>query len=375
MGIYKRDRIWYIDYYDQFNRRHREVVGPNKRAAEQALAKRKTEVAENKFLDKKKEEKLKFEDFAQEFIEYYCKLNKKSWERDAQSIRHLRAVFTGKYLYAITPLEIEKYKEKRIHLVKPATINRELSCLKTLFNKAIEWEKLELNPMKKVKLWKENNQRVRYLEKEEIKRLLENCPDYLKPIVLVALNTGMRQGEILNLEWPDIDFHQELIYINDSKSGEPRKIPMNSITLAALGQRKKGRGSSYVFSNKEGEPFRKVYKGFKAALRRAEISNFTFHDLRHTFASHLVMNGTDLKTVQELLGHKTFKMTLRYAHLSSDHKRNAVDKLATQMENMVTIWSQESPAVNQQETPSLKRVMNKEFHSRCRGSSVGRARD
>ena len=81
--------------------------------------------------------------------------------------------------------------------------NRELSCLKTLFNKAIEWGKLELNPMKKVKLWKENNQRVRYLEKEEIKRLLENCPDYLKPIVLVALNTGMRQGEILNLQWPD----------------------------------------------------------------------------------------------------------------------------------------------------------------------------
>jgi len=301
-------------------------------------------VAENKFLDKKKEEKLKFEDFAQEFIEYYCKLNKKSWERDAQSIRHLRAVFAGKYLYVITPLEIEKYKEKRIHLVKPATINRELSCLKTLFNKAIEWGKLELNPMKKVKLWKENNQRVRYLEKEEIKRLLENCPEYLKPIVLVALNTGMRQGEILNLQWPDIDFHQELIYINDSKSGEARKIPMNSTTLAALGQRKKGRGSSYVFSNKEGEPFRKVYKGFKAALRRAEISNFTFHDLRHTFASHLVMNGTDLKTVQELLGHKTFKMTLRYTHLSSDHKRNAVDNLAAQMENVVTIWSQESPA-------------------------------
>ena len=203
MGIYKRDKIWYIDYYDQFNRRHREGVGPNKRAAEQALAKRKTEVAENKFLDKKKKEKLKFEDFAQEFIEYYCKLNKKSWERDAQSIRHLSGVFAGKYLYAITPLEIEKYKEKRIHLVKPATINRELSCLKTLFNKAIEWGKLELNPMKKVKLWKENNQRVRYLEKEEIKRLLENCPDYLKPIVLVALNTGMRQGETLNLQWPD----------------------------------------------------------------------------------------------------------------------------------------------------------------------------
>lgn len=158
----------------------------------------------------------------------------------------------------------------------------------------------------------------------------------------MALNTGMRQGEILNLQWPDVDFQQKVMYINESKSGESRKIPINSITVAVLRQVKKRQRSFYVFSNKEGKPFRKVYKGFKAALRRAGISNFTFHDLRHTFASHLIMNGTDLKTVQELLGHKTFKMTLRYAHLSSDHKRKAVDNLATRMENVVTIWSQES---------------------------------
>lgn len=114
---------------------------------------------------------------------------------------------------------------------------------------------------------------------------------------------------------------------------------MNNIVTVTLQQVKKISGGPYVFANKEGRPFKKVYKGFKAALKRAGINNFTFHDLRHTFASHLVMNGADLKTVQELLGHKTFNMTLRYAHLSPDHKRKAVDDLASEMQDIVTIWS------------------------------------
>jgi len=224
--------------------------------------------------------------------------------------------------------------------VKPATVNRRLACLKTMFNKAIEWGKLEFNPMKRVKLLKENNQRIRYLEKDEIKRLIENCSDHLRPIVLLALNKGMRCGEILNLKWDDIDFRQKIIYIRNSKSGEKREIPMNDIVAATLQQIKKISLSPYVFANKESRPFKKVYKGFKAALKRAGINNFTFHDLRHTFASHLVMSGVDLRTVQELLGHKMFNMTLRYAHLSPDHKRKAVDDLASEMQDAVTIWSQ-----------------------------------
>jgi len=101
---------------------------------------------------------------------------------------------------------------------------------------------------------------------------------------------------------------------------------------------KTSRNSDYVFSQKDGSPFGRIYKGFKAACKRTGIENFRFHDLRHTFASHLVMNGVDLKTVQELLGHKSFNMTLRYAHLSLDHKRKAVDDLGNRMQKVVTIW-------------------------------------
>ncbi len=337
MGIYKRDRIWYIDYYDQLGGRHREVVGPNKRAAEQALAKRKTEVAENKFLDKKRQEKIRFAYFAHQFIEYYSKPNKRSWKRDIQLVNNLVSFFQEKLLHELTPLDIEKYKKERIKTVASATVNRELACLKTIFNKAIEWEKVEQNPVRKVKLYKENNRRVRYLESNEIDRLLRECSGHLNPIIIVALNTGMRRGEILNSKWSDVDINQRLIYIMNSKSGEKREIPVNNLLLELLKRLKEGSKSDYVFSHEDGSPFGKVDKGFRSACKRAGIKDFRFHDLRHTFASHLVMNGVDLKTIQELLGHKSLEMTLRYAHLSPDHKRKAVDNLGEKMRKVVTI--------------------------------------
>ena len=183
------------------------------------------------------------------------------------------------------PFDLEKYKKERVNQVTPSTVNRELACLKTLYYKAIEWGKCLYNPVAKVKFYKENNQRIRYLEPDEIKRLIEECSEHLRPIVIMALNTGMRLGEILKLKWQDVDFSQKLIYIMDSKIKEKREI--------------------------------------------------------HTFASHLVMNGVDLRTVQELMGHKLFNMTLRYAHLSPDHKRSAVSLLGERMQRVVTIWSQD----------------------------------
>lgn len=185
---------------------------------------------------------------------------------------------------------------------------------------------------------KENNKRVRYLEKEEISRLLANCSKHLKPIVVLALNTGMRKGEILNLKWQDIDYRRGIIHLLDTKNREKREIPLNEMAKTALIRTSKHPNSPYVFCNKNGKPFGEIRKSFFTALKKSDIINFKFHDLRHTFASHLVMSGIDLNTVRELLGHKSLKMTLRYAHLSPHYKRQAVDVLGKQM---VTIWSQE----------------------------------
>ena len=234
---------------------------------------------------------------------------------------------------------IERFKTERIKEVSPATVNRHLACLKSMFNKAIQWGKVEENPVKKVKLLKEHNKRLRYLEKEEIVRLLARCSKRLRPIVVLALNTGMRKGEILGLKWQDIDFKRGIIYLYNTKNSERREIPINEMAKTALIRTPKHPESPYVFCDKNGRSFGSIRKSFFTAMKKSGIINFRFHDLRHSFASHLVMSGVDLNTVRELMGHKSLEMTLRYAHLSPDHKRRAVDILDKQM---VTIWSQDT---------------------------------
>lgn len=337
MAIYKRNNNWWIDYRAN-GKRIRQKIGTSKGLAETVLKKRKVEIAENRFLDIKKKQKIKFEDFAKTYLELHAKPNKRSWYKDEMMIKRLGKYFDGKYLYEITPISVERFKAEMAKEVDPATVNRHLACLKCMFNKAIEWEKVEDNPAKKVKLFKENNKRVRYLEKEEIVKLLSKCSGHLNPIVVLALNTGMRKGEILNLKWRDIDLRREIIYLLDTKNGEKREVPINEQAKTALVRTPKHCNSAYIFCNKEGAPYGDIKKSFLTAIKKTGILNFRFHDLRHTFASHLVMSGVDLNTVRELLGHKSLDMTLRYSHLSPDHKKRAVDVLSKYMD---TIWSPE----------------------------------
>ena len=234
MGIFKKGKSWYIDYYDQHRRRRREKIGPNKRQAELVLQKRKVQVAENKFLDIKRTEKIKFKDMANLYLENYSKPNKRSWTRDETCIKNLNPYFGEKYLSEITPLDIERYKKERRQKVSARTVNIEVKCLKAIFNKAISWGKAIENPTNKVKLFKENDKRLRYLEKDEIKSLIRACPDHLRPIVVTALNTGMRKKEILNLKWEDIDFKRKMIYLSDTKTNKKREIPISSLLMKVL---------------------------------------------------------------------------------------------------------------------------------------------
>ncbi len=334
MGTYLKGENWYIDYYAN-GRRRREKIGPSKKLAKEVLQKRKVQIAENRFLDVKKNQKIRFEDFAQDFIVSYSKPNKRSWWRDAGIVKLLSGFYGGKYLHEIDVKSIEEYKTLRAKVVKPATVNKELACLKCMLNRAVDWGKLDLNPASRVKLMRENNKRLRYLEKEEIPRLLDNCSPKLKSIVILALNTGMRKGEIENLKWRDIDFQNSYICITEQKNGEKDYIPLNEPSRQALGATPKHPSSPYVFCKKGGDTYN-LRKSFETALKESGILDFHFHDLRHTFASHLAMSGVDLNTVRELMRHKDFHTTLRYAHLSRDHKTRAVNVLANQM---ATIWT------------------------------------
>ena len=339
MGVIKKGENWFIDYYFQ-GRRIREKIGTSKPLAELALKKRKVEIAEKKFLDVRKIPRVKFDKLAESYLELYSRPNKKSSRRDELSIKHLSKSFGGRNLCEITSFDVEKYKQKRKEKgLRPATVNRELACLKHMFTKAVEWKMAETNPAAGVKLYREDNKRIRYLSEKEIKELLAASPPHLKAVLITALNTGMRRGELFGLKWQDVDLEQGVLRVRMSKSGEGREIPINRAVGETLKGLSKHPGSDYVFCKGDGSAYWDLKKSFKRACRDAGIQDFRFHDLRHTFASHLVMKGADLKTVQELLGHKTYAMTLRYAHLSPSYKSRIIDRISLGMD---TLWTPKS---------------------------------
>lgn len=211
-----------------------------------------------------------------------------------------------------------------------ATINREMTCLHHIFTKAVEWEMIEHTPFERGKslLLKEKNQRIRYLTEAEIERLLEECQGrkHLHRIVICALITGMRKGEILSLKWNQV--RNGFIYLEKTKTKNKREIPINEDLTQNFKEIRKEQGltSEYVFTYST-RSISRIDRAFKGALDRAGIEDFKFHDLRHTFVSHQFMRGATMKEVQEQLGHKTMTMTLRYAHLSQEHKKKAVSLL------------------------------------------------
>jgi integrase len=247
----------------------------------------------------------------------------------------------------------DKTKEWGISVQKPSSVNRKLACLKCMFNKAIEWSKFNGdNTVKKVKLFKENNKRLRFLEKDEIIKLLENSKEHLVPIIIIALNTGMRKSEILKLRWMDMDIKRNIITILETKNGRKREVFMNDYVKTALLGIERHSQSNFVFTKKDGTPLGNIKRTFFTACKKSGIKDFKFHDLRHSFASHLVMSGIDLNTVRELLGHQSIQMILRYSHLSQSHKKQAVDVLGSRMD---TIWS---PGNISNKGGSKKKVIN-----------------
>ena len=176
---------------------------------------------------------------------------------------------------------------------KPATVNRVLATLSHMVTKAVEWEMVEeeiLKKIRRVKMLPEHNRRLRYLSKEECQALINACEPHLKPIVITALNTGMRKGEILNLKWENVDIKHGFILLEITKNGDRREIPINNTLRATLQTITRRIDVPYVFHDKTtGKPYKYIKRSFNTACRRAGIRDFRFHDLRHTFASHLVM--------------------------------------------------------------------------------------
>lgn len=322
----KRGKTWYVDFRCK-GRRTRKAAGKIKSVAEAVLKDIEVKIAKGEHLRVYDEPKILFRDFSKEYLKY-SKANKSptSFERDVSIMYHLLQAFGDKFLTEITSALIERYKQRRLQSIKPATVNRELACLKHMFSMAQNWEYTKENPVKKVKLLKEPPGRLRYLTEKEIQDLLTVCQGRLYSIVFTALYTGMRKSELLYLRWKDIDFQNKTITLRKTKNNEMRIIPVNETLWREFRLLYLKRRGPYVFSNRE-KPYQNLDNAFAKALKEAGIKDFRFHDLRHTFASHLVMKGVDIRTVQKLMGHKNIKMTLRYAHLSPDHERTAINRL------------------------------------------------
>jgi integrase len=337
MGVFKKQGNWWIDFYHQ-GKRIRRKVGPSKRVAEMALADVQVKKAKNDFLGVCEPKKILFKDFAVEYLEY-SKANKarSSYERDITIIQqHLLPVVGDLWVSRITVKQMEDYKRQRLAEVQPATVNRELNTIKNLFRKAVEWGYIAQSPTAEVKKIKTAKQPFRFLAHEEIDRLVETCASMGNPhfygIVVTALNTGMRKGEILRLRWEHLDMKRGIVQVASGQDGhtknyETRAIAMKRSLREFLGKHPRRIDTPYVFTGPSGKAFTKTNYHFGRAVKKAGIDHVRFHDIRHTFASNLVMKGVDLRTVQELLGHKDLRMTLKYAHLAPDHMRKAVEVL------------------------------------------------
>lgn len=233
----------------------------------------------------------------------------------------------------ITAWEVEKWRNKRLdNGIKPATTNRQINLIKGCLSRAVEWGLIESHDLHKVKALTVDNSKVRYLSKDEEQRLRvaldELNIDYLKALVLLARNTGMRKGELLSLKWADINLTNKVLTVDfqNAKSGNSRHIPLNTEAFNTLTHWKVLSGDiGHVFKDGNQQPLNDFRYDWANLLEQANITNFRFHDLRHHFASMLVMACVDLNTVRELLGHSDLKMTLRYAHLAPEHKAAAVN--------------------------------------------------
>ncbi|MBA2649744.1 MAG: site-specific integrase [Legionella sp.] len=275
--------------------------------------------------------------------------------------------FFSKPLIEITPSILEQWSIKRLNEgISNATLNRDIGTLKALMTKATEWGCLKENPLIKLKLFKiDRSPKVRYLSSEEENRIRqvlsdreqqlkqdriranqwrqerkypllpefdEEMPfDHLMPMVLLSMNTGLRQGELFNLTWNMVNILERSIIVSGevTKNSNSRYIPLNDEAFKIIKQlRKKNTDAiGLVFPSKNNQPFNNIKRSWSSVLKKAQITHFRWHDLRHHFASKLVMAGVDLNTARELLGHSDIKMTLRYAHLAPAHKINAVNKI------------------------------------------------
>jgi integrase len=348
MGLYRRGQVWWMSfsYRGKFVRKSTETT--DRKLAKRIYDKVKGEIAEGKWFEKLPGEEKTCKEMIEKYLAEYSFRNKapKSYLRDRSLASHLMDHFKDLTLTEITPRLVAEYKTRRREDgAAPKTINNELGLMGHAYNLAIrEWEWCKDNPVSKVSKEKVNNLIERWLTYEEEAELKASSPKWLREIIAFAVNTGLRQGEIIDLTWPRVDLFRKTITILEQKNRGKDTLPLNEESLEVLKERAKIRHiqTNHVFYNKIGRRInaRNLQRAFCSATKKVGLASFRFHDLRHTFATRLIQAGVDIYTVQKLGRWRNISMVMRYAHHYPESLRSGIEALDKMRKNSITILSQ-----------------------------------
>jgi len=333
--LYKRGKVYYIDYRVD-GKRIRRRIGSNRRLAEMTLKDIEIQIFRGELNPPKRKKPIK--EFIVEFLDSYKATTKpRTYVRYRAVLDHFQEFLDHRpsliALIQITPHHIENYKIERLDHVTPKTVNFELGVLRTFFYHARMFGFIKTNPVTQVKHVRTSRKPPRFFSKGEIQKIFDACEEDERAIFATLLYTGMRRGELRHLEWDDFDFEHGMISIRvkdywEPKGGRSREIPIHEKLLPILKQHHESNGANrWVFSKPNGEQIDHLWRRFQRILKKAGLDGETVHTFRHTFASHLVMAGVDLPTIQKLMGHSNISTTMIYAHLAPDHLRNSLSRL------------------------------------------------
>jgi integrase len=380
-GIYQRVRdgrtTWVARFWHE-GREHWESA-PTRALAIALRGKRKHEAAEGRILPGKvKPSTMTVRQLGAKFLAEWATTRKRTAERDRRVLRlHINPRLGGKLVRELVALDVERYARKRLgepyrqtekSEPKPTTagtVNREIALLKSMFNKALDWSIIGKNPLRKFRLLEEPEGRKPRLEPEAEARLLAACAPRLRAVVTLALHTGLRQSELLGLTWEAVDFRRGELTVTRLKRRQrvTEQIPMNGTARATLERLEQAAtvgterpaADALVFGTRTGLAYANIRRDFHLAAVAACLPGMRFHDCRHVYASRMVEQGADLRSVQELLGHRTLRMVERYTHTTDERKRALVERLDAPGEGDAT----EAPTVAEtvaKEPPNLSSV-------------------
>jgi integrase len=330
-GVFVRKGSFYISFIDaQGCRRQRKLKGVyTLTQARDLRAAERQKVEKARTLGYTPPTKKTFAEIVPRYLNHQgSRLTPAAYRRSQGIVEtHLKSEFGQRRLMEIRRADVQKYITERSAHVAPGSVIKELNTLKHMLNLAVEWELIPVNPCERVKLPRVPAGRVRYLQPTELRVVLEACPAWLRPVVALLAFTGMRRSELLGLRWLDLDRQGCRILLPQTKNGEGRTVWLNSLACQVLDSiPRNARSTDRMFPESEFQP-NNVSLAFLRSCRKVGVLDFRLHDLRHTAASWMRMQGADIHTVALLLGHKDLRMAARYQHLSPAYLQEAVKGL------------------------------------------------